>query len=120
MIIKIVQDDYIELAIELTDENDEKVSVNPGDWLEFVSTVRTRKYDADSDGMKGKTQIKVNSVTVNADGDYIMRINTADYHIVPGSYSFELNLMREDGTKTCLLEKENNELIVGRREETNG
>lgn len=119
MIIKIVQDDYIELAIELTDENDERVGFEDGQRLEFVSMVRTRKYESDSDGMKGKTLIKESSVQENADGDYIMKINTADYHIVPGSYSFELNLMRADGTKTCLLEKENNELIVGRREETN-
>ena len=120
MIIKIVQDDCIELAIELTDENDVKVGVNPGDWLEFVSTVRTRKYDSDSDGMKGKTQIKKRAAANNNDRDYLIYINTAKYHIVPGSYGFELNLMRADGTKTALLSKENNELIVQRRDETDG
>lgn len=116
MIIKTVQDDYIELTVELTDENDEKVGVNQGDWLEFVSTVRTRKYDSDSDGKKGKTQIKIKAAVTNNDGEYLIHFNTADYHIIPGSYGFELNLMRADGKKTCLLEKENNQLIVGRRD----
>ncbi len=120
MIIKIVQDDYIELAIELTDENDVKVGLTDGQWLELVSTVRTRKYDADSDGMKGKTQIKKRAAAVNADGDYVIKIDTKDYHIVPGRYGFELNLMRPDGTKTALLAKENNELIIMRRDETDG
>ena len=111
MIIKIVQDDYIELRIKISDDG-ERISLTDGNMLEFKSMVRTRAYPEDNDSAKGKTLISVKSATVDAEGKYVMSISTADYHIIPGRYSWELNLVRPDGNKTCLLPKDNNELII--------
>lgn len=117
MIIKIVQDDYIELRIRLS-EDGERVSLSDGQMLEFRAAVRTNEYPADDDGVKGRTVISVKSIPDYEDeeGKYPIKINTADYHVVPGVYSWELNLVRPDGTKTCLLPKDNNELIIRQKE----
>ena len=112
MIIKIVEDDYIELRIKLSDDGEE-VGLPDGNWIEFKSMVRTREYSDDTDGAKGKTLISVKAPTIpDGEGKYVIPISTADYHIVPGVYEWELNLVKSDGKKTCLLPKDNNELII--------
>lgn len=117
MIIRAVQDDYIELRISLTDsQSGEMVALNSGDKLEFVSNVRTTEYEEDTDGKNGKTQIRIQSDTTDLDGKIMIKLNFADYHVIPGVYRWEINAVRADGTKTCLLARENNELIIRERE----
>ena len=115
VIIKIVQDDYIELRIKITDDG-EPIMPADGEKIEFKSNVSTNRYAEDADGASGKTQICEQSDTVDAENRIVIKLNTAKFHIVPGRYHWELNLVKEDGTKTCLLPRDNNELIVMKRE----
>lgn len=115
VIIKIVQDDYIELRIKITDDG-KQIKPADGEKIEFKSNVNTRSYAEDTDGGNGKTQICEQSDTVDAENRIAIKLDTAKFHIVPGKYHWELNLVKEDGTKTCLLPRDNNELIVLKRE----
>ncbi len=115
VIIKIVQDDYIELRIKITDDG-KQIKPADGEKIEFKSNVNTKSYVEDADGINGKTQICEQSDSVDAENRIVIKLNTAKFHIVPGKYHWELNLIKEDGTKTCLLPRDNNELIVLKRE----
>lgn len=118
MIIKIVQDDYIEARILLYDKEDKSsLALDESFDLEFVSNVRTRSYKEDTDNTKGTTQIVASAKNKDAEGNRIVCINTADYHISPGRYHFEINLVYPDGKKKCISRRELNELIVMPREE---
>lgn len=117
MIIKAVQDDYLELRIKLTDsDSGERVQLNSGDMIEFKCSVRTSEYDEDADGKIGKSQIRIQGDTIDIEGNIVLKLNLEDFHIIAGIYRFELNLVRADRTKTCLLPLKSNELIISEKE----
>ena len=117
MIIKAVQDDYLELRIRLTDsDSGEEISLNLGDMIEFKCSVRTSAYAEDDDEQIGKSLIRLYGTQRDIDGNIFLKLNLEDFHVIPGIYRFELNLVRADGTKTCLLPLKSNELIISEKE----
>lgn len=102
MIIEIVQDDFLDMRINLTNEG-RSMALPEGYKIEFAGSVLT-----DS----GKTMIHGISRNTDMDGRVVISINLKELNVSPGRYRFELNLITDEDRKVCIIPERDNELIV--------
>ena len=112
MIIKTVEDDFFDVRIRLT-EKKKTIGLKEGEWLEFVTAIRTR--EPEDDNTKGIKEIAIRTDQTDDEGKYVIQIDLEEINACAGRYGFEVNIIRADGKKVCLLRNDDNSFIIGRR-----
>lgn len=101
MILRIAQRDYLDIRVDLADENGDPLYLEPGETLMLHSVVRTPS---------GEYELQTEGIYDANDELHFLVSDLPD--ICPGIYRFGVDLLDVNGHKWCLCRPQNNSLIV--------